>query len=119
MAKKFYLPDRGEAIWLDFNPRVGKEQSERRPALVLSKKSFNKGLGNMALVCPITTREPRNELELKIPDKYQPTGTILVHQAKMVDLEVRKSEKAGYIPLEIVNKASKGLAILAGYQGDQ
>ena len=118
MAKRPYVPDRGEAIWLDFNPRVGKEQSERRPALVLSKKSFNKGLGQMALVCPITTREPRNELELKIPENCQITGTVLVHQAKVVDLVARKSEKAGYIPLDIVNKASKGLSILAGYQGE-
>jgi len=114
-----YIPDRGEAVWLDFNPRIGKEQSERRPALVLSKKNFNKALGGMALVCPITSREPRNELEIAIPKGYMPGGTILAHQVKMADLVERKAEKAGHVPIDVVNRTSKAVAILAGYKVDQ
>jgi mRNA interferase MazF len=118
MSKRPYIPDRGEAIWLDFSPRVGKEQSERRPALVLSKKSMNKGLGGMALVCPITTRSSRNELEIQIPDGYTPSGTVIAHQVKMADLVERKSGKAGHVPLDVVNRVSKAVAILAGYKGE-
>ena len=29
-------PERGDLIWLDFTPQAGREQAERRPALVLS-----------------------------------------------------------------------------------
>ena len=31
-----YTPERGDAIWLDFDPQIGHEQAGRRPALVLA-----------------------------------------------------------------------------------
>jgi len=31
-----YIPDRGDIIWLEFNPQLGHEQAGKRPALVLS-----------------------------------------------------------------------------------
>jgi hypothetical protein len=34
-----YTPERGDAIWLDFDPQAGHEQGGRRPALVLSPAS--------------------------------------------------------------------------------
>ena len=36
-----YVPEQGDIIWLDFDPSSGKEIMKRRPACVLSKKSFN------------------------------------------------------------------------------
>ena len=50
-----YQPERGDIMWLDFNPQAGHEQAGFRPALVLSPKSYNKKIG-LALVCPITTK---------------------------------------------------------------
>lgn len=32
-----YVPDRGDVVWIDFNPQAGHEQAGRRPALVLSR----------------------------------------------------------------------------------
>ncbi|HHY38596.1 MAG TPA: hypothetical protein GX507_06695 [Clostridia bacterium] len=34
-----YIPDRGDVVWLRFEPQAGHEQSGRRPALVVSPKA--------------------------------------------------------------------------------
>jgi mRNA interferase MazF len=32
---KRYVPEAGDLVWTDFDPRVGREQSGRHPALVV------------------------------------------------------------------------------------
>ena len=53
-----YVPDRGHLVWLDFDPRIGTEQSGHRPALVLSPLVYNR-LGKMVCV-PLTTNARPN-----------------------------------------------------------
>jgi mRNA interferase MazF len=36
-----YIPDRGDVVWLNFNPQIGHEQAGKRPAFVLSPVSYN------------------------------------------------------------------------------
>ena len=36
-----YVPDRGDVVWLSFDPQSGREQAGRRPALVLSPRAYN------------------------------------------------------------------------------
>jgi mRNA interferase MazF len=55
MADAEYLPDRGHLVWLDFDPRVGTEQSGHRPALVLSPAAYNR-IGQM-ICCPLTSQK--------------------------------------------------------------
>ena len=38
-----FVPERGDLVWLDFDPQAGREQAGRRPALVLSSQTFTKG----------------------------------------------------------------------------
>lgn len=45
--------DRGDVVYLDFDPSLGHEQKGRRPALILTKKIFNEQL-RVACVAPIT-----------------------------------------------------------------
>lgn len=40
-----YIPSKGDIVTLDFDPQKGHEQKGRRPALILSNKTFNKALG--------------------------------------------------------------------------
>ncbi|QUV83021.1 type II toxin-antitoxin system PemK/MazF family toxin [Chloracidobacterium sp. D] len=47
-----YIPDSGDIVWIMFTPQAGHEQAGRRPALVLSPKSYNSKVG-LALPCPI------------------------------------------------------------------
>jgi len=37
-----YVPERGDLVWLDFNPQLGHEQAGRRPALTISPGIYNK-----------------------------------------------------------------------------
>lgn len=49
-------PARGE-VWLaNLDPTRGREQAGRRPVLVVSHDSFNRGLADLVVVCPITSR---------------------------------------------------------------
>ena len=50
-----WAPDRGEAVWLDFEPHAGHEQGGRRPAVVLSAIRYNGKVG-LAMMCPVTSR---------------------------------------------------------------
>ena len=49
-----YVPEQGDLIWLDFDPSSGKEIMKRRPAFVITKKTFNEHT-KMAIVAPITS----------------------------------------------------------------
>lgn len=54
MARR-YVPTRGDAVWITFNPQAGHEQAGRRPALVVSPASYNGKVG-LAILCPITSQ---------------------------------------------------------------
>jgi mRNA interferase MazF len=49
-----YIPERSDIIFLDFEPKKGKEIGKYRPALVLSSKEYNKKTG-LLICCPIST----------------------------------------------------------------
>ena len=40
-----YIPERGDVVWIDFDPQVGHEQAGRRPAFVISPKPYNSKIG--------------------------------------------------------------------------
>ena len=68
MVKTNYIPNRGDIVWLDFNPQLGHEQRGRRPAIVLSHKRYNERIG-LALFCPITSKEKGYPFEVRIEGK--------------------------------------------------
>ena len=55
MVKVAYVPEAGDFVWLTFDPQSGRDQAGRRPALVLSPRTYNARSG-LAIVCPITTQ---------------------------------------------------------------
>ena len=48
------VPSRGDIIWIDFDPQAGREQKNRRPALVLSPRAYNEKV-RLCIACPITS----------------------------------------------------------------
>ncbi len=78
MVAPGYIPQQGDLIWLDFDPRVGHEQGGHRPALVLSPASYNGPVG-LALVCPITSQVKGYPFEVEVVDS-QIEGVILADQ---------------------------------------
>lgn len=82
-----YIPRAGDLIWLDFDPQTGREQSKRRPALVLTDQSYNQASG-LALVCPLTSRRKPYPFALPVTvDKVE--GAVLVDHVKSLDWAAR------------------------------
>jgi mRNA interferase MazF len=82
-----YVPDRGDIIWISFNPQSGKEQAGHRPALVLSNKEYNKRIG-LLIACPITSKEKGYPFEVKIKTN-EISGAILADHVKSLDWKER------------------------------
>lgn len=99
-----FIPNRGDAIWIDFDPQAGHEQAGRRPALVLSPESYN-GLVGLALVCPITNKRKGYPFEVVIPDGVNVTGTILADQVRSLDWKIRRAEFIARLPDSVVREA--------------
>jgi len=83
------IPERGDVVWLDFNPQTGREQAGRRPAVVLSPREYNKRSG-LALLCPVTSRIKNYPFEVRLPETSGIRGVILCDQIKSLDWSARK-----------------------------
>lgn len=68
-----YIPERGDLVWLDFTPQSGYEQRGKRPALVLTPKSYNAKVG-LAVFCPITGQIKGYPFEVSIPNDKKSMG---------------------------------------------
>jgi mRNA interferase MazF len=106
-----YIPDRGDAVWIQFNPQAGHEQAGHRPALVLSPAAYNGRVG-LAILCPITTQVKGYPFEVQIPDGLAATGVVLADQIKNLDWRVRKAAFLCKLPEEIVEEVAQKLSAL-------
>jgi mRNA interferase MazF len=86
-----YVPDRGDLVWLEFTPQTGSEQAGRRPALVISPKTYNAKVG-LALFCPVTSRVKGYPFEVVLPEGCGVTGVVLADQLKSLDWRARKAK---------------------------
>jgi len=109
-----YVPERGDVVWLDFDPQAGHEHAGRRPAFVLSPQSYNKKTGLM-LCCPITTQVKGYPFEVGVEGSGSVRGVILADQVKSLDWQVRRAEKKGKVSKEVLEEVVvKIRAILEG-----
>lgn len=90
MVKSDYIPNRGDIVWLDFNPQLGHEQRGRRPAIVLSHKKYNEKIG-LGIFCPITSKQKGYPFEVVIKG-LKIDGSILSDQVKSLDWKIRNIE---------------------------
>ena len=86
-----YVPDRGDIVWLMFNPQAGPEQAGRRPALVLSPRSYN-GRAGLALICPITSQRKGYPFEVAVSGG-RVSGVVLADQLRSLDWSARRAKK--------------------------
>jgi mRNA interferase MazF len=110
MARR-YVPARGDAVWITFNPQAGHEQAGRRPALVLSPSSYNGKVG-LAILCSITSQIKGYPFEVTIPSGSKLGGVILADQVKSFDWRIRKAEFICKLPRETTREALDKLATL-------
>ena len=88
MVDSDYVPDRGDLVWLEFTPHAGHEQAGRRPALVLSPRSYNER-SNLALFCPVTSKVRGYPFEVQLPGSGPIAGVVLADQIRSQDWRAR------------------------------
>jgi mRNA interferase MazF len=88
MTQAGYVPALGDFVRIVLDPRVGREQSGERPALVLSGREFNDVTGYV-FVAPITGTQRGWPFEVPIPPGGVVAGVVLVDQAKSIDYVAR------------------------------
>jgi mRNA interferase MazF len=96
-----YEPAAGDLIWTDFDPRVGREQSGRRPALVISPVEFWHASG-FAIVCPITSRVRPFGTSTVLPEGLNIAGEVLASHVRSIDTQARPVAFAGSRVSQIV-----------------
>ena len=94
-----YVPNRGDVVWINFDPQAGHEQGGRRPAIVLSPRSYNKPSG-LALLCPVTSRVKNYPFEVPLPIGAPVAGVVLVDQVRNLDWHSRQASFIGVLDEE-------------------
>jgi mRNA interferase MazF len=106
-------PDRGDLVWLQFNPQAGHEQTGRRPALVLSPRSYNQRAG-LAVCCPVTSQVKGYPFEVRVPAGLAIDGVVLADQVKSLDWRTRQARTIGPAPASVVDDVLAKLETLIG-----
>jgi mRNA interferase MazF len=96
-----YIPDRGDIVFLNFDPTRGHEQRGHRPALVLSPISYNRKT-SLALFMPITNKQKGYPFEVVLPEELKTQGVVLADQIKCLDWKDRSIEFVEVAPESLI-----------------
>lgn len=111
MVKNSYVPNRGDIVWVDFDPQRGHEQAGRRPALTVSPKAYNARAG-LALMCPITSKIKDYPFEVFVK-QHKIQGAVLTDQIQSLDWHERNTRFIEKIsPLLLASVQQKLLALI-------
>jgi mRNA interferase MazF len=113
MVAAAYVPDAGDIIKINLDPRIGHEQGGWRPALVLSPKLYN-GKTGLAVVVPITNHAKGYTFEVPLPPRVKTTGVVLADAIKNVDWRARNAKYADTVPAEVMRAVQERLIALLG-----
>ncbi len=108
-----YVPDAGDIIKIDLDPRTGHEQGGWRPALVLSPKTYNAKTG-LAVVVPITNLAKGYPFEVQLPVHLKTTGVVLADAIKNVGWRARNAKYTDTAPVDVMKAVQERLIALLG-----
>ncbi|MBI5108319.1 MAG: type II toxin-antitoxin system PemK/MazF family toxin [Rhodocyclales bacterium] len=87
---KGWVPERQDIIWIDCNPRAGREMRDRHPFLELSARSFNDRT-SLVLGLPMTTADYNADNPFAGGARTGKTSYILCHQPTSFDWRKREA----------------------------
>ena len=92
VASRSWAPDRGDVIWIDCNPQVGREMRDMHPMAVLSPKAFNARTG-IVIGLPMTSSisNEGNPFALDVSRGPEERSFVLCHQPKSFDWRQRRA----------------------------
>jgi mRNA interferase MazF len=108
---KRYVPERGDIVWLRFDPQAGHEQSGKRPALVISPSAYNGRVG-LALLCPITSQVKGYPFEVILPAGSKVQGVVLTDQIRSLDWQIRRAEHVDRVPAAVLEETVAKIRVL-------
>jgi mRNA interferase MazF len=111
--KHVYVPDRGDIVWVEFDPQSGSEQAGLRPAITLSPKLYNEKTG-LGLFCPITTSIKGYPFETMLPNTCPIRGAVLADHVKNMDWRSRKAKFILAIDDHTLDDVANKVALLLG-----
>jgi mRNA interferase MazF len=97
VSPRAYVPQRGDLVWITLKPQAGHEQAGRRPAVILSTRSYNSKTG-LAILCPVTSQVKGYPFEVMLPKELPIEGAILSDQVKSLDWRARNAELICTLP---------------------
>ncbi len=101
---------RGDVVWANLEPTVGREQAGQRPVVVLSADVFNERSGTV-IAMALTSREPRAGFplthELKSP-KLEKRAWVKIGQVRTLSSR-RLGKKIGRVPPADLDRLVEGL----------
>ncbi len=100
-TNKRSFPERGDLVYINFDPQSGHEQAGERPAIVISPYEFNIHTG-FAVVCPITNQEKGYPFEVPLPKDLKISGVVLADQVKSLDWRARRMRFKDIAPFDLV-----------------
>ena len=106
-----YIPNRGDIVYLDFNPTKGHEQRGYRPALITSHAAYSEK-SSLALFCPTTSQQKGYPFEVLLPEELQTHGVILVDQIRALDWRVRQIKFIETVSSEVIAEVQAKIAPL-------
>ena len=101
-----YIPESGDLVWLDFTPQTGYEQKGKRPAVILSPKSYNKKT-HLCIAVPVTSKIKNYPFEIPLPKDIKIKGVVLADHIKSLDYTKREISFITKLPYETVEKIKK------------
>ncbi len=107
---KTYIPDRRDIVWIDLNPTKGHEQSNRRPALVLSPRSYNKKT-KLMVACAITSQSKGYPFEVPLASK-KISGVVLSDQIRTLDWSAREITFVEKAPPQVLTEVLRRIEVL-------
>jgi mRNA interferase MazF len=106
-----FVPERGDFVRVVLDPRVGREQSGERPALVLTPHRFNEVTG-YAFVAPVTTTRRGWPFEVPIPAGGRVQGVVLADQTRSIDYIARHVSFLATSPRDLVGAVLERVGII-------
>ncbi len=109
-------PVRGEIWWVDFDPVRGREQAGRRPALIASATTFNRGPRELVWVIPLTRTERRYRFHIRVPPDesgLRAMSYIMCEQLRSVSIDrLLDDQPAGQVSRATMKEVSDTLRML-------
>ncbi len=104
-------PKRGDIVWLDLDPKKGREQKGHRPVLVISHLQHNE-VYQLAIIIPITRQKKGFGIEVPLPKDCSIEGVLLTNQIQSIDWKTRNAVYETNIDTDTLQSVLKRIDVL-------